>query len=81
MFYSRRSSRSPSLPRFAVMCVIGLALSIYLAWTGEPTKSLVMLTAAGLCGAYAGWQGWKLGSWDAVQEAFRLRWEQIKGSE
>ncbi len=81
MFYSRRSSRSSSLPRFVLMGIIGFVLSLYLAWTGHPTRSLVMLAAAGLCGAYAGWQGRKLGSWAAVAELFRTRWEQIKGTE
>lgn len=81
MFYSRRTSKKSSLPRFTLMFVIGFVLSVYLAWTGEPTKSLVMLAAAGLCGAYAGWQAWQIGSWGAVQERFRTRWEQITGTE
>lgn len=80
MFYSRRS-RGSSLPRFTVMCIVGLGLSSYLVWTGKPTKAFVMLSATFLCGAYAGWQVWKLGSWVAVQEVFLRRWEQLKGSE
>lgn len=79
MFYSRRS-RGSSLPRFVVMCVVGLGLAVYLAWTGYPTRSLVMLGAASLCGIYAGWQAWKLGSWADVRDLFHQRWEQIRGS-